>query len=72
MLARSSGPIVAADQVVLFYLYTPDLVALREQVLAKGITVSAISYPDYMPDGEIRLEDPDGYVILVGQADRRT
>lgn len=72
MLARSSGPIVAGDQAVLFYLYTPDLVALREQLLAKGITVSAITYPDYMPDGEIRLEDLDGYVILVGQADRRT
>jgi catechol 2,3-dioxygenase-like lactoylglutathione lyase family enzyme len=72
MLARASGPIVARDQAVLFYLYAADLIALRDQLLAKDIKVSAITYPDYMRDGEMRLEDPDGYVILVGQADRRT
>ncbi len=26
-----------------------------------------VSRPFYMPDGEIRVHDPDGYVILVGQ-----
>lgn len=30
-------------------------------------TVFAIAHPDYMPAGEMRLADPDGYVILVGQ-----
>ncbi len=25
------------------------------------------TYPFYMPAGEIRIQDPDGYVILVGQ-----
>lgn len=68
MLARASGPIVAEQQAVLFYLYSPDLVALREQLLASGVTVSDISYPNYMPKGEIRLVDLDRYVLLVGQA----
>lgn len=27
----------------------------------------AITRPDYMPAGEMRLHDPDGYCILVGQ-----
>lgn len=27
----------------------------------------AIAHPFYMPAGELRLHDPDGYVILVGQ-----
>lgn len=27
-----------------------------------------ITYPDYMPLGEMRVHDPDGYVLLVGQA----
>jgi hypothetical protein len=68
MFARASGPVVASDQAVLFYLYSPDLVALREHLLAKGVEVSGITYPNYMPKGEIRVEDPDGYVLLIGQA----
>jgi hypothetical protein len=69
MLARASGPIVASQQAVLFYLYSPDLVALREHLIAADVTVSAITYPEYMPKGEVRLEDLDGYVLLIGQAD---
>ena len=69
MLARASGPIVASQQAVLFYLYSPDLVALREHLIAAGVTVAAITYPEYMPKGEVRLEDLDGYVLLIGQAD---
>jgi hypothetical protein len=71
MLARASGPIVAGDQAVLFYFYSQNLVGLREQLIAKSVTVSEITYPDYMPEGEMRLEDPDGYVLLVGQSDQR-
>jgi hypothetical protein len=40
---------------------------LREHLLASALPVSPITYPDYMPKGEIRLEDPDGYVLLIGQ-----
>jgi catechol 2,3-dioxygenase-like lactoylglutathione lyase family enzyme len=29
--------------------------------------VFPVQKPFYMPEGELRLEDPDGYVILVGQ-----
>ena len=68
MVARASGPVNAGEQAVLFYLYSPDLIALREHLLAAAVKVSAITYPPYMPKGEIRLEDPDGYVLLVGQA----
>jgi hypothetical protein len=30
-------------------------------------TVFAISHPSHMPAGELRIADPDGYVILIGQ-----
>jgi hypothetical protein len=33
------------------------------------VKVSRITYPDYMPKGEIRVEDPDGYCLLIGQSD---
>ncbi|MDX2200755.1 MAG: VOC family protein [Phycisphaerae bacterium] len=26
------------------------------------------SYPPYMPEGEIRVADPDGYCLLIGQS----
>jgi len=68
MLTRASEPVIASQQAVLFYLYSPNLVALRDHLLANGIKVSEISYPEYMRKGEIRLEDLDGYVLLIGQA----
>jgi hypothetical protein len=69
MFALASGQIIASQQEVLFYLYSSDLVALRQHLLDRGVEVTQITYPFYMPNGEIRLEDPDGYVLLVGQAD---
>ena len=68
MFSRASVPVIADQQAVLFYLYSPDLIALRDHLLASGVEVSAITYPPYMPKGEIRVEDPDGYVLLIGQA----
>jgi len=68
MFTRASEPVIADQQAVLFYLYSPQLVQLREHLLSNGVTVSGITYPNYMPKGEIRVEDPDGYVLLIGQA----
>jgi Glyoxalase/Bleomycin resistance protein/Dioxygenase superfamily len=67
MLSHSSGPIDAAHQGVIFYLYSPDLVALRNRLLAHNVKVSEITYPLYMEKGEMCLSDPDGYTLLVGQ-----
>lgn len=30
-------------------------------------SVFEVSHPHHMPDGELRVTDPDGYVILIGQ-----
>lgn len=68
MFSRASEPIVRGQQSVLFYLYSPNLIALREHLIAAGVRVSPTTYPDYMPKGEIQIEDPDGYILLIGQA----
>jgi hypothetical protein len=60
MFARASEPVVSSQQAVLFYLYSPDLIGLRSHLLNTGVKVSSITYPDSMPKGEIRVEDPDG------------
>jgi catechol 2,3-dioxygenase-like lactoylglutathione lyase family enzyme len=67
MLARAGAPFAAAEQAVLFYLYGADLAGLRARLLAAAIAVGPIAYPDHMPAGELRVEDPDGYVLLIGQ-----
>jgi len=61
MLALADGPVDREQQAVLFYGWAEDVVALRDALGGE------ISKPFYMPAGELRLEDPDGYVVLVGQ-----
>jgi catechol 2,3-dioxygenase-like lactoylglutathione lyase family enzyme len=68
MFTRASEPVIAKQQAVLFYLYADQLVKLRERLTANHVQVSEVTYPSYMPKGEIRVEDPDGYVLLIGQA----
>ena len=55
----------APEQAVLFAMYTPDLPAFREHLRAHGVQVPAITYPGYMPSGQLELRDPDGYIISV-------
>jgi hypothetical protein len=84
MFAQADGAIHAAQQAVLFYMYTGDVESLRQHLLACGVRDGGryagcatpndgpqmayeIAYPAHMPAGELRVIDPDGYVILVGQ-----
>ena len=69
MLTRSGEPMAQGTRDVIPYLYSPNLVAYREALIAKGIKVGEIEYPPYMEKGEFGIEDPDGYCLLVGQAD---
>lgn len=68
MIVRSECAIEADEQQVLLYLYATDLVALRQRLLDEGVKASAISYPDYLPAGEFRTADPDGYCLMVAQS----
>jgi hypothetical protein len=68
MLARADGPVDPAEQAVLFYLYSPDLEAYRAGLVAGGVPAGTIKYPFYAPRGEFRVEDPDGYVLMVAHA----
>jgi predicted enzyme related to lactoylglutathione lyase len=67
MLARASAPIDARQQSVLFYLYSEDLAALRERLLAKGVAVGAIRDGTPGPRREMGLCDPDGYCLMIAQ-----
>lgn len=72
MVTRSECAINPETQDVLFYLYATDLVALRNFLLAAGVKVSEISHPEYLPAGEFRMADPDGYCLMVAQSGKDT
>jgi hypothetical protein len=82
MFAQADPPIVEELQGVLFYLYSKDVRALRAHLVACGLrdasgppepgvlahgAVFPIRFPFYMPAGELRVHDPDGYCLLIGQ-----
>lgn len=67
MLLCAEQPVDAARAAAtLLYMYAPDLPALRDHLVANAVAVSPIRYPEHMASGEIRVEAPDGYVVLVG------
>lgn len=68
MLVQADAPIDDGVQGVLFYVYCDDVVAMRERVLAAGLAAGELTYPFYRPNGEFRLSDPDGYVLMVTHA----
>lgn len=68
MLSSSSRAIDPSAQDVMFYLYAADLEALRTRLIAAGLHAGEIRYPEYLPKGEFRLHDPDGYVLMIAQS----
>ncbi len=67
MLVRSARPLNPDAQDILFYMYATDVVEYRNQLLACGVNVGPLKYPEYLPKGEFRINDPDGYCLMVGQ-----
>lgn len=72
MLVRSECPLEAQQRGTLFYLYASDLVALRGELLAAGLDAGEIDYPEYLPKGEFRVLDPDGYTLMIAQSTEST
>jgi len=56
---------IPSTEAVLFYLYCDDVPATRTSIEAAGVTVGEIKYPFFAPRGEFRVDDPDGYVLMI-------
>lgn len=69
MVTLDGDPIDPAGQGVLFYLYSHDLPALRAQLLAAGIQPGEIEDGTPGRRQEMRLNDPDGYVLIVAHVE---
>ena len=59
-------------QEVLFYLYALDLRSIRTTLLDAGFTAGEIEFPEYLPEGEFHVKDPDGYTLMIAQAGEST
>ena len=69
MLMRGEGGFESdPDTHVTLYLYATSLVSLRQELIDAGVKVSQISYPEYLPKGELAAHDPDGYAVMIGQS----
>lgn len=71
MLVRSSRAMNPEAQDVLFYLYANDVAAYREELISRGLKPTALTYPPYAKHGEFRIDDPDGYCLLVGDTEQK-
>lgn len=65
MFARAAAPVVAEQQALLLYVYYTDVTAAHEALMAAGIDVGALTTPPHSPRGEFRVDDPDGYAVMV-------
>jgi hypothetical protein len=77
LLACVQPALITAELPLLIYLYVTDLAGVRDRLDAAGQDYQLTGYPDHAPGGELRTQDPDGNVVLVGQrtavaADART
>jgi SnoaL-like domain len=72
MLADVEESIDPRAQGALFYLYAPDLVGLRDHLVAHGLTPGEIVDGTPGPKQEMRVTDPDGYDLMVAQIDDET
>src|SRR5262245_49974006 len=64
MVTRADEPLVAGEQPVLFYLYADNTESIHAELAAAGVEVGPIEHPFYAPQGEFRVVDPDGYVLM--------
>lgn len=67
MVGLADEPVDASQQAILFYLYFDNIKQTRSALIELGHSPGEIKYPFYMPGGECRLEDLDGYVLMLAQ-----
>lgn len=66
MLSREapSGP----PRGVVLYYYVADVRGLREMLFDLQLNPSELMFPSYATAGEFTITDPDGHLLMVGQA----
>ena len=68
LMLEAGGPVAAAEKYVQFYLYVDDLEELHERLREAAFEPGPIHPGAPGPDREFRVDDPDGYCVMVTDA----
>jgi predicted enzyme related to lactoylglutathione lyase len=72
VLLASTGPAVDSPALpLLFYFFYDDIEAVVGVLEGAGVQVIRTGHPPHALGGEVKVLDPDGNTILLGQPDRR-
>jgi predicted enzyme related to lactoylglutathione lyase len=70
LLASTSPPLELPPLPLLFYFFCDDLDAVVTVLAAAGVEVARTGHPPHALGGEVKVLDPDGNTVLVGQRER--
>ena len=70
LLATSLPPLEIPRLPLLFYFFYGDLAAVVDRVRAAGVQADHLGHPPHALGGEVKLLDPDGNTVLIGQRER--
>ena len=69
MLAQADAPVVASEQAVFFYVYAHELEELHTRLAEAGLEPGPIEPGAPGPDRQFGISDPDGYLVMVTDAE---
>jgi catechol 2,3-dioxygenase-like lactoylglutathione lyase family enzyme len=70
LLASTQPPIEIPPLPLLFYFYFEDLDAVLGVLGKAGVEITHVGHPPHALGGEVKVVDPDGNTVLLGQRDR--
>jgi predicted enzyme related to lactoylglutathione lyase len=70
LLASTQPPLQIAPLPLLSYFFCDDLDAVVAVLGAAGVEVTRTGHPPHALGGEVKVMDPDGNTVLVGQPER--
>jgi catechol 2,3-dioxygenase-like lactoylglutathione lyase family enzyme len=70
LLATTQPPLDLPQLPLLFYFFFDDVNAVTAALRAVGRTTVHLGYPPHAAGGEVKVLDPDGNTILLGQRER--
>jgi catechol 2,3-dioxygenase-like lactoylglutathione lyase family enzyme len=70
LLASTLPPLDIPRLPLLFYFFFDDLGSIVRALETSGVTAVAVGHPPHALGGEVKVLDPDGNTVLLGQRER--
>jgi catechol 2,3-dioxygenase-like lactoylglutathione lyase family enzyme len=70
LLASTRPPLDVPQLPLLFYFFYDDVETVVAVLAAAGVPVTRTGHPPHALGGEVKVTDPDGNTVLLGQRDR--